>query len=45
MLGTGLTFSAVVGMVGSILAALSWLLSGGDLETVRLEGLGPRQET
>jgi len=36
MVGIGLTFSAGVGVVGSMLAVLSWLLFGWDPEMARL---------
>jgi hypothetical protein len=36
MIGIGLTFSAGVGVVASMVAVLSWLLLGGDREMIRL---------
>ncbi len=36
MIGTGLVFAAGVGVVASIIAALVWLLLGGDREMFRM---------
>ena len=36
MIGMGLTFSAGVGVVASLIAVLPWLLLGGDREMIRI---------